>query len=132
MLILVIIAGAFALVQGLIMGPVDLSEPTDEWGIELAASQDWPSILWVDARILTAYEGQHYPGAVHLSEDDWDAGLGELLIQWDPDSRVVVYCDGQHCANSRKIAERLRSELGATDIYWLIGGWEVLQEELAR
>lgn len=127
-----VVAGVCALVHALIIGSVDLSEKTDEWGIELSATEQMQSILWVDARVRPAYEENHYPGAIHLSEDDWDAGLGQLLLEWDPNVPVVVYCDGQYCANSREIAARLRNELDVSEIYWLVGGWDVLKEVLPR
>jgi len=130
--ILMLAAGMCALVQGLIMGPADLAEKSDGWGIDLGLTQQGQPVLWVDARSRSAYEELHYPGALHLSEDDWDEGLGDLLVEWDPEVRVVVYCDGLYCANSREIAARLRTELGQSEVYWLIGGWDVLKEELAR
>ena len=128
LLILICVAGLFALVQALIIGPVDLTIAVDEWGVELNEISSWESILWVDARSPDAYAELHHDGAIHLSEDDWDSGLGDLLMGWDMDVPIVVYCDGQHCANSREIASRLRTEMGETRIYWLVGGWEVLKE----
>jgi rhodanese-related sulfurtransferase len=128
LLILICISGLLALAQGLIIGPVDLSVEVDEWGVELSEISNWESILWVDARSHEAYEKMHHDRAIHLSEDDWDSGLGNLLMEWDMDTPIVVYCDGQHCANSREIAARLRTEIGEEKIYWLVGGWEVLQE----
>jgi rhodanese-related sulfurtransferase len=121
-------AGLFALVQALIIGPVDMSIPVDEWGVELNEISSWESILWVDARSHDVYAELHHEGAIHLSEDDWDSGLGDLLMEWDMDIPIVVYCDGLYCANSREIASRLRTEIGETRIYWLIGGWDVLKE----
>ncbi len=128
LLLLICIAGLCALVQALIIGRVDLSIEVDEWGVELNEINSWESILWVDARSRDAYEEMHHDGATHLSEDDWDTGLVDLLMEWDMDVPIIVYCDGLHCANSREIASRLRTEIGETRIYWLIGGWEVLKE----
>jgi rhodanese-related sulfurtransferase len=118
----------FALVQGLVIGPVDLDAP-DPWGIGWQELENPAAVLWVDARAQSAYEGSHFPGAKFLSLDDWDAGLSTLLIDWDPGVPIVVYCDGNGCDSSRTVAERLRQELESEEVYWLVGGWEKLSLE---
>jgi rhodanese-related sulfurtransferase len=116
-----------ALVQGLVIGPVDLDAP-DQWGVEWQELANPAAVLWVDVRAQLAYDESHYPGAKFLSLDDWDAGLSALLMDWDPGIPIVVYCDGNGCDSSRAVAERLRQELGSEEVYWLVGGWERLPE----
>ena len=91
---------------------------------------DMSNVLWVDGRSETAYQQAHFPGAIHLSLDDWDNGLTRLLESWDGGMQIVVYCDGNGCESSRAIAQRLRDELGEGAAYWLVDGWAVLEKEV--
>jgi rhodanese-related sulfurtransferase len=79
--------------------------------------------LWIDARSRADYEAGHVEGALLLNEDTW----GELLIpvveRWQPGMPVIVYCDSQGCQASRKVAERLRTELGVDTAKVLRGEW---------
>lgn len=112
--------------QGLIQGRPAGAEETDEWAVTVSAALAMDGALWVDARSQEAYDQSHYPGAVFLNEDNWDTQLGVLLGAWEPGQAVIVYCDGDGCASSRKLAERLRTELGLEPVYWLVDGWEAI------
>lgn len=81
------------------------------------------SLLWVDARGEEAFGKGHIPNAVNLSLDKYDEMLGGFLDLWQPDHRVVVYCDSSSCGASRDLANRLREDLGESEIYVLKGGW---------
>lgn len=87
-------------------------------------------ILWIDARTEDAYNAQHAPGALHLSEDNWDSGFDALLMHWVPTQTIVVYCDAAACHASEAVAQRLRRELGSEAIYFLEGGWDTWQAHL--
>lgn len=82
------------------------------------------SILWVDARSSKDYEAGRIPRAILLNEDQWDGLLPAFLSAWQPGKRVVVYCSSQKCHASQEVAERLRAEVGMSDVYVLKGGWE--------
>lgn len=86
------------------------------------------SVLWVDARSVEDYGTDHIPGAVRLTEDDWNELLPELLKIWEPASVVVVYCDSQKCHASKDVAKRLREEVGLKNVYVLKGGWKAWKE----
>lgn len=82
------------------------------------------SVLWVDARSDAEYKAGHIPRAIPVNEDDWDAGLGRLVMAWRPDAIVVVYCTSDRCDTADRVARQLRADLGTGDIRVLAGGWE--------
>ena len=82
------------------------------------------SVLWVDARSATDFSVAHVPGAVRLTEDDWNELLPELLKAWEPERVVMVYCNSRKCHASEEVAKRLREEVGMKPVYVLRGGWE--------
>lgn len=86
-----------------------------------------PSPQWLDARDARAFEASHIPGAVLLNEDRWQVGLERLLIVWDGERAIVVYCDSATCNASHSVAKRLKGELGIDDVHVLHGGWEAWQ-----
>jgi rhodanese-related sulfurtransferase len=116
-----------SLLQGLIQGRPAGVEETDESAIALAESLAMENALYLDARSGEAFAKSHLPGAIHLNEDNWDSQLGLLIQAWEPGQAVIVYCDGVGCASSRKLADRLRTELGMDPVYWLIDGWEAIE-----
>ena len=128
MLILLLLATVFAIGQGLVDGLPDPVPATDPWGLTLDAALALEPVLWVDARTEQLFLDGHMEGALHLSHDDFDNGLGRLLENWEPEMSIVVYCDGNTCESSRALAAELREVLGDERVYWLIGGWEELRE----
>ena len=111
-----------------------LGEPPEPEGAAYAVSAEralaMEEVIWVDGRSRIAFDQAHMPGAVFLgtTENSYQRGMAELLSRWDPRHPVVAYCDGQGCAVSRELAERLRSELGVDNILWVEGGWSALEE----
>lgn len=94
--------------------------------VQLATAQEWgDKVLWIDARSALEYDTQHIPGALHLSEEAWDDGLGPVLDQWEPGKIVVVYCSTLSCETSHEVAKRLREEVQLKEVWVLQGGWEV-------
>jgi rhodanese-related sulfurtransferase len=129
--ILSLLAAICGVVQGLLMGFPDLESPPDQWGLSLDAALARGSLLWVDGRSEDDYTEGHYPGAIHLSLDDWDTGFSQILQDWEPGMVLVVYCDGEGCESSREMARKLRQDFGDEEIFWLVGGWPVLKEKAA-
>jgi len=82
------------------------------------------NVIWVDARQDNEFEGDHIPGAILLNEDRWTDLLPQLLGQWSPEKKVVVYCSAQSCNASREVAKRLRDEAQLRNVFVLDGGWE--------
>ncbi len=110
-------------------GPGTPAAPLAQDEIDLATAKSWDSVLWVDARARAQFDEAHIPGAVPLSEEEWDDDLVALFDQWKPDRKVVVYCDSAACDKSRQVAARLRSEVGLENVHWLRGGWDAWKKE---
>jgi 3-mercaptopyruvate sulfurtransferase SseA len=87
------------------------------------------SAIWVDAGGMKKFEERHIPEALLLDEDDWDAGLFELMNTWLIEPRpIVIYCESEACGKSKRIAKRLRESLPDAEIYSLKGGNAAWQE----
>ncbi len=80
-------------------------------------------VIWIDARSANEYEAEHVPGATLLNLESWDELFPRFLDQWDPDKKVVVYCNSSGCELSHEVAERLKSA-DISQVYVLKGGWE--------
>jgi rhodanese-related sulfurtransferase len=86
--------------------------------------REWPGLrLLVDARSEEAFRRQHIPGALPLSEVQWEERLPAFIKAWQPGARVAVYCDNAGCQASQAVARRLRRELGINEVFVLKGGW---------
>jgi rhodanese-related sulfurtransferase len=103
-----------------------------EGEVGAAMVSHWSDALWVDARSAEVYAQRHVPGALNLSAGSWESEIGAVLGVWSPGRRIVVYCDGHGCQASHEVAQRLRAELGLTDVYVLTGGWNAWLREAAQ
>lgn len=120
-----------ALVAGLVVWAAHPGAPAYGFGqpgdheltVAQAAQLDEP-FLWIDARTAEEFAEGHIPGAIHVSEDNWEEGLFRLMEQWEGQA-LVVYCGSDACASSKQVARRLRQELGIDNAYSLYGGWEL-------
>ena len=128
---LVLVAGLLAAGHGFLVGTDGSVLGADRHAIGFEETKALEKVLWVDARTESAFEAAHMKGAILLNESNWESALGDLLLSWDPESTVVVYCDGADCGTSRSVAARLREDLGVESVFWLEGGWEALAEEEA-
>ena len=89
-------------------------------------------VVWLDARHEKEFLAGHIPGALLLNEYDWE----NLLIAAFPaiteateGTPVIIYCDGQTCAASRAVRDRLlQTPLGDRELLILRGGWPAWQE----
>lgn len=109
--------------------PIWTSQPPEIARVELATVEHWQGpVLWVDARTASAYARSHVPGAVPLSESDWDNQLPGFLERWRPGVRIVVYCNAQACSSSEEVARRLKRELNLDDVFVLRGGWAAWEQ----
>lgn len=103
-------------------GPV---APLREHEVGLATALAWGNrVIWVDAREAREFEAGHITGAISIAPGMWEVGLVELLDRWQPESRIVVYCDAVACDLSESLAARLREEAGFENVHFLRGGWQ--------
>jgi len=106
--------------------------PGEHPRVTLAELRDEPSfseILWVDARSAEEFNRGHFPGAISVNQEDWEAGLSRFMMKWEPGDMVVVYCDDRSCGSSVAVAERLSRELEIQGILILDDGWAELVSE---
>lgn len=76
--------------------------------------------LWVDARPERKFNEQHIPGALRLTEEEWDVLIEPVLQQWNLGTPVMVYCE-PGCGSSAEVAARLRA-MGLEPVNVLEGG----------
>jgi rhodanese-related sulfurtransferase len=84
----------------------------------LAASQ----IVLVDARATAAYEIEHIPGAVSLPVNSAPAEFLAFATKYPKDTAIVTYCGSDNCDLSQELAEKLRRDLGFTNVKEMLGG----------
>lgn len=88
-------------------------------------------VIWVDARREQEFAAGHIPGALLLNEYDWDNLLFEafpVITDAAEGVPVIIYCDGQECAASRTVRERLQqTPVGDRELLILRGGWPAWQ-----
>ena len=126
-LLLTVIGIAYSLVGGL--SPQPGAETELQAGEIYLADAQILNAIWVDVRAVEEFEESHLPGALFFDESDWDAGLLELMNIWLIQPRpIVIYCKGEDCGTSKRIAERLRKSLPDAEIYSLKGGSVAWQE----
>ncbi len=104
---------------------------TERWRISVEEARRLSvggEVVWIDARKRSLYEAGHLPGALLLNPEEWaDLMFEHQFVLQDAFSRpVVVYCDGESCARSADIAQRLRELLGLDPVYVLEGDWRAL------
>lgn len=108
--------------------PPPSAEVAQEITIEEVSSKlAGEKILWIDARPAAVFAERHFPGAVWLADEKWEEGLPQFVEAWMPGQPIVVYCSSTQCGSSRSVARRLVREFEATRVYYLHGGWDVLQ-----
>lgn len=84
-------------------------------------------VVWIDARPAREFALGHIPGALLLNVADWENLLiaaFPALTEAPEGAAVILYCDGQQCAASREVRDRLRqTPLGDRALLILRGGW---------
>lgn len=64
--------------------------------------------LFIDARVRLVFELGHVPGAVLLSEDEFESLFPALESRLRGRLDIVVYCDGYGCESSHVVARKLK------------------------
>jgi rhodanese-related sulfurtransferase len=88
------------------------------------------AIVLVDARAKTAFEVEHIPGAVSLPSNASPEEFMAFAMKYPQSTAIVVYCGGADCDLSRQLAEKLRTDLGYTNVREMPGGiveWRVAE-----
>lgn len=80
------------------------------------------SALFVDARESDFFEEGHIPGAINLPREDILLAKSGAVPK-DKDRRLIVYCSGEDCEDSKIVAKGL-SVMGYSNVSVYGGGWE--------
>jgi rhodanese-related sulfurtransferase len=111
--------------------PAFVTPPLGPGEVHGRTARMWgPRVLWVDARSEREFDKGHVPGALPLTEDQWDQQLKAVIEAWDESRIVVVYCASDLCRSAHDVADRLRREMQWNDVYVLQGGWVQWQRML--
>jgi rhodanese-related sulfurtransferase len=80
--------------------------------------------FFIDARSEEDYRKGHILNALSLPEEDFDNRIEEVkgLIPGGSDFVVIVYCGGEECDASTKLAENLKN-YGYKNVRVFFGGW---------
>lgn len=81
-----------------------------------------PDWIIFDARTAQQYENGHIPGAYSLPIGEVNTALLNYMEFMDADTPIIVYCDGEECADSLELAIQLQS-FGFTNLVLYPGGY---------
>jgi len=103
----------------------------DEVSMAVIREKFHEEVLWIDARPADQFAAKHMPGALNVSEQQFDEQLVQHLDTLQTNTKpVVVYCSGQKCEASRKVMEKLKEMGFVKDAFIFKGGWSVLEKEI--
>jgi len=80
------------------------------------------SALFVDARSEAEYRAGHIKGAVNIPDLDFENHIGSFLEKTAAETVLITYCEGESCALSKSLAEKL-SLAGFENVFHLKNGW---------
>lgn len=80
------------------------------------------NVVFIDGRDKWDYSEGHIPGAINLPEYKIDE-LGEDIAQLDKNANYIVYCSGEDCDASKRLAAVLM-KLGFAHILVYSGGFD--------
>jgi len=108
-----------------LLGNLSLIEPASPRKIDLARTKeifDRGEAVFIDGRSPMAFATRRIRGARNCTLGRFEADLAELKKSIPLDRRLVVYCGGETCSLSEKIARRLTAA-GYANVLVFEGGW---------
>jgi len=87
-------------------------------------------VVLLDARAKAAYDIEHIPGAISLPAESQPAEFIAFAAKYPQNTAIVVYCGGGNCDLSHELREKLRKDLGYTNVREMPGGiveWRVAE-----
>ena len=82
--------------------------------------------IFIDARDQWDFSEAHIEGAINIPEFSF-AKDDKVLKSISPDKLLVVYCDGDDCDTSKRLANEF-VKLGYKNVYVFLGGIKVWKE----
>lgn len=80
--------------------------------------------IFVDARSAAAYQTRHIKGALNCPVGDLGTKAEDFERSYPPETAVVVYCGGESCKLSFKVAARLFERGHFKRVLVFAGGWK--------
>ena len=80
------------------------------------------SALFLDARTAEDYALGHIAGSISFPDRRFDDLIGEFLEKTPADVKLITYCQGERCALSKDLAEKL-TLAGYENVHILVDGW---------
>ena len=80
-------------------------------------------VILVDARLASAYQAGHIPGAVSLPINFTDPEMAAFKSKYPPNSPLVVYCGSASCHMAHDLAQKLATFHGFTNVKVMPGGY---------
>ncbi|MHC1767765.1 MAG: rhodanese-like domain-containing protein [Verrucomicrobiia bacterium] len=108
----------------LITPPKKAPNPDEFIALEKARELWESGGFFLDARSPEDFEAGHVANALNLPVEAFDEHFVRLAPMLPPDAPVIIYCDGEDCELSHRLAARLK-ENGFTDVHMLFNGWTV-------
>jgi rhodanese-related sulfurtransferase len=78
--------------------------------------------FFLDARKPADFEAGHIANALNLPVEEFGEHFPKLAPMLSPESPIVVYCDGEQCELSHRLADLMRQQ-GYTNVHMLHNGW---------
>ena len=79
--------------------------------------------IFIDARSPADYGGGHIPGAINIYAETFKDEEPEEIKDIPYETMLIIYCDGDECALSRRLADALKT-FGYENIKILYAGWK--------
>lgn len=80
-------------------------------------------ILLVDARVASAYQAEHIPGAISLPSNSPATEISQFAAKTPLDSQIVVYCGSASCHMAENLADVLVGRHGFSNVKVMPGGF---------
>lgn len=80
--------------------------------------------VFLDAREPDDYAAGHIGNSINLPVMQFEKYYPEVAPLLNPDLPIVVYCDGEQCELSHRLADNLRQQ-SFTNLHILFNGWTV-------
>ena len=90
-------------------------------------------IIFIDARDQWDYSEGHISRAINIPEFSFDPN-NDQIRHISKDKMMIVYCDGNECDTSKRLASEL-TKLGYKNVFIYLGGyseWEQLELPIER
>ena len=89
--------------------------------------------VFIDARDQWEFSEGHIPGAINIPEFSFEPN-NIKLASLDKDVLMVIYCDGDDCDTSKRLAKQI-IELGYKNVFVFLGGfneWKIAELQIEK